>query len=622
MPRPVRTHARAVAPVRRLLAASVAAALAALVLVLPTPPPAAAAEATFTFVGHGYGHGRGMGQYGSYGYAVDHGWSYQQILDHYYGGTRLAGDAGNPEVGVQLTRLNGTDTIVTGPALAVNGAAAGTTAVLLRREASGTFAVYRGPGCAGPWTAWYGGAPSGTAVTTSASPADPNNLVRTCEVGKTTAYRGSLTAVNTGSSQITVNRVTIDDYLRSVVPSESPSSWGTAGGGRGMHALRAQAVAARSYALSGGTAATICDTTSCQVYGGAFRQTDAGVVTSVEQATTSQAVAETSGQVRRSANGAVARTEFSSSTGGWTAGGTFPAVQDLGDATTANPNSTWNVTLTQAQVAAKLGTGPIASVAVTARNGLGAEGGRALTVVLGGTDGRQYSFTGSQVRSALGLKSDWFSVSGVTQAQATKLVGALYQDILGRSPDPVGLSTWTTVVMAGGDTTPVAGGIVMSYERLNTFVRRQYQAALNRQPDPVGTDHWIRGLQQGMTVPELQVQVYASQEGFNVLGKGDLGAWVDGVYRGVLGRSASAGDRAYWASQVQRSDRWTVARAIVLSDEAALLRLNEYYQLMLGRNADPAGIATYKPMMAGNGDFVLPIQIGRSLEYFYRAQTR
>ena len=63
-------------------------------------------------------------------------------------------------------------------------------------------------------------------------------------------------------------------------------------------------------------------------------------------------------------------------------------------------------------------------------------------------------------------------------------------------------------------------------------------------------------------------------------------------------------------------------RAIVLSDEAALIRLDEYYRLMLGRAADPSGIATYKPMMAGEGDFVLPIQIGRSQEYFNRAQTR
>ncbi len=55
----------------------------------------------------------------------------------------------------------------------------------------------------------------------------------------------------------------LDDYLKGVVPSEMPSSWN-------MEALKAQAVAARSYALvyylSHGY---VCTTTTCQVYGSA-----------------------------------------------------------------------------------------------------------------------------------------------------------------------------------------------------------------------------------------------------------------------------------------------------------------------------------------------------------------
>ena len=42
---------------------------------------------SITLDGHGWGHGRGMGQFGAYGYAVDHGWSGPMILDHFYGGT-------------------------------------------------------------------------------------------------------------------------------------------------------------------------------------------------------------------------------------------------------------------------------------------------------------------------------------------------------------------------------------------------------------------------------------------------------------------------------------------------------------------------------------------------------
>ncbi len=597
-------------------------ALAGAAVVLPAQD-ARADEPSLTFVGHGWGHGRGMGQYGAYGYAVDRGWGYAQILTHYYGGTALAGDAGNPEIGIEILRVGGADTILTGAALTMNGAGAPSAALLVRRDASnGSLQVFAGPSCAGPWNLWTVQG-SGLTVRSAADPSSAGNLVQLCEVGKTTAYRGGFQVVGTGGTQATVNLVGSEDYLRSVVPSESSASWASAP--NGIEALKAQAVAARSYALASGarpSGALTCDTIACQVYAGAYWRASNGTVTWVEQGATDQAVALTSGQVMRKGDGGVARTEFSSSTGGYTAGGAFPAVIDEGDATGKNPNSTWNATLTQSAVAAALGTGPIASIAVTARNGLGAEGGRVLTVGVRGTNGQNYSFTGGQVRTALGLRSDWFSISGVTQAQATALVKALYQDILGRLPDPTGQATWTTMVMATGDTAPVANGIVMSNERLYTFVQRQYRTALGREPDPVGTQTWVNLMLQGMSVPELQVQVYASEEGFDVLGHQDLGTWVDGVYRGILGRSAGPSERASWAAEALAHGRQAVARAIVVSDEAALIRLDEYYQLMLGRAADPTGIATYKPMMAGNGDFILPVQIGRSVEYFNRAQTR
>src|SRR5207253_1317169 len=60
--------------------------------VLSAAPLAGAASATnLLLTGHGWGHGRGMGQWGALGYALDHGWNDQQILDHFYGGTATAG---------------------------------------------------------------------------------------------------------------------------------------------------------------------------------------------------------------------------------------------------------------------------------------------------------------------------------------------------------------------------------------------------------------------------------------------------------------------------------------------------------------------------------------------------
>ena len=43
----------------------------------------------FIFSTNGYGHGVGMSQTGANGYAINEGWTYQQILTHYYPGTNV-----------------------------------------------------------------------------------------------------------------------------------------------------------------------------------------------------------------------------------------------------------------------------------------------------------------------------------------------------------------------------------------------------------------------------------------------------------------------------------------------------------------------------------------------------
>ena len=80
--------------------------------------------------------------------------------------------------------------------------------------------------------------------------------------GGRTAYRGKLRNAAVGGHRATVNVLPLDHYLKGVVPQEVPASWP-------RHAVRAQAVAARTYAaFQRADRGTICDTTSCQVYGG------------------------------------------------------------------------------------------------------------------------------------------------------------------------------------------------------------------------------------------------------------------------------------------------------------------------------------------------------------------
>ncbi len=84
-------------------------------------------------------------------------------------------------------------------------------------------------------------------------------------------YRGFLRVQNKGNKLTVINDVGLEDYIKGVVPSEMPSSWE-------MEALKAQAIAARSYALANlGKRANLGfdlkDTPEDQAYGGASAET-------------------------------------------------------------------------------------------------------------------------------------------------------------------------------------------------------------------------------------------------------------------------------------------------------------------------------------------------------------
>jgi len=412
--------------------------------VAATPPPLG----TITFSGRGWGHGRGMGQWGALGYAVDHGWSAEQILRHFYGGTTLARDAGNPQVSVELMAHSGREVRVRAADLRVNGVSQGNVTVRLVRNGD-RLDWFTGNACnATSWTPR--GTLTGTVQLTAADTSDPARMLRVCDpgfgsAGAGTVYRGRIDVLVRNNTQFAVNVLPVQEYLQGVVPREMPALWGNQGGGRGAQALQAQATAARSFALSGAgsprtSTAITCDTTACQAYGGFGTFNAAGTWTAGEHTLTNAAVAATHGWVMRRANGTIARTEYSASTGGWTAGGDFPAVVDAGDGITSNPNRTWTASFTPAQLGTALGLSNITSIAVTQRNGHGADGGRAtqVTIVAGGVT---HTRTGAQVRAALGLRSDWFTIQGGGAAANRAPVSAL--DIVEPVAGGVRVRGWT-----------------------------------------------------------------------------------------------------------------------------------------------------------------------------------
>ncbi|MEK3769864.1 SpoIID/LytB domain-containing protein [Paenibacillus sp. FSL R5-0887] len=117
-------------------------------------------------------------------------------------------------------------------------------------------------------------------------------------------YRGNFELSNLSGSLAVINVVPLEQYLYAVVGGEVSSSWPE-------EALKAQAVAARSYALSQGNrfdVANVVDTTLSQVYNGIGSEAPSII----------KAVDTTAGEVLMS-GGKVVEAVFSSNSGGMTA---------------------------------------------------------------------------------------------------------------------------------------------------------------------------------------------------------------------------------------------------------------------------------------------------------------
>ena len=386
----------------------------------PAPPE------SITLAGHGWGHGRGMSQFGAYGYAVDHGWTGGQILDRFYSNTTTSTVASSRQR-VFLTAQEGKDLVVVNSlgqmTTSANGYATRFTALKVHRVDNAHFQLFTGTSCTGPWSAWSAlRSDSAIRIRRPATNDDPRAMLQVCSPsGSVKYYRGDLLAVHANATIETVNDVEIEDLVRSVIAREISPSWADAGNGRGANAVRAQAVAARSYAVAGDSRflpwATTCDSTLCQVYGGyGTRAAGSSTVVKVEDRRTDDATRATRLQIRRfSPGGSVARTEFSSSSGGFTAGGTFPVARDDGDDTAKNPNHTWTVTVPRQTIEAAFDTrqghdvGTFEGIDRLQRNGHGDQGGRVTSLVVHFAR-EDVTVTGNQFRILLGLKSDWFAV--------------------------------------------------------------------------------------------------------------------------------------------------------------------------------------------------------------------
>ena len=351
-------------------------------------------SAWVTVKGHGYGHGHGLSQYGAEG-AAREGLGYRRIVEFYYPGTSW-GDAGG-----RMRVTIGSDTtddlvVVARPGLVLRDSAGGKPRTLpdngatrwrVRVDEQGRDVVAH---LSDRWRR-YAVLDGHGAFSVRGEP------VGLVTPSGTRHYRGrlwSLPPSSGGRARDTVNVLRLEAYLRGVVPLEIPALWSPA-------AVRAQAVAARTYAAyeRAHRSGPICDTWSCQVYGGADAEHEA-----------SDAAIEATRRRVVEHGGEPAFTQFGSSSGGWTSAGSMPylpAQKDPYDGWAGNPHHDWSVKLTDARLEnAWPSIGNLRRITVLSRDGNGEWGGRARSLRLVGSNGR-VTVSGDTFRFSLGLRSPW-----------------------------------------------------------------------------------------------------------------------------------------------------------------------------------------------------------------------
>lgn len=378
---------------------------------------------SFRFHGSGYGHGIGMSQWGAYGLAQK-GWSYRHILTHFYSRTRVIGSSTVPKkirVGltsgrstIHLTARNGPVRLwLDGPGVTpVATIPGGKTWTVSAAPAFRKYSIRDHNGGLVGGVRWGGPARPLFANHAAGDRVFVPEADEVWRQGFAYAY-GFLEFDLLGCANRCVERLTIElpfeRYLRGM--GEMPSSWPG-------QALRAQAVAARTFAtykirnygLRSDCDCHVADGASDQVYVGWSKEVG------VDGDRWVAAVAATAGEIV-TYNGSVIQAFYAASDGGysedvedvWHGGNPAYAIPylrgvcDPGEYTSANPWTDWTRSFTRSGLSSRLApyTGHIGTIGrfTNVRRGVS---GRIVSAIARGTGGSA-SVAGSELRAALGL---------------------------------------------------------------------------------------------------------------------------------------------------------------------------------------------------------------------------
>jgi hypothetical protein len=173
-----------------------------------------------------------------------------------------------------------------------------------------------------------------------------------------------------------------------------------------------------------------------------------------------------------------------------------------------------------------------------------------------------------------------------------RYITKVYLDLFGRGVDPTGLAGWGAALRSGTPRIAVANSITYSDEYRAGLIAGSYRTYLGRNPDPAGASGWLGAMRGGATIQQMEAGFLASSEYYSQAGGTDA-AWIDRLYRHVLGRAPAPAEVQGWVGVIAAGGRSSVSMSFLLSSEHLGTVIDGYYHELLGRGIDPAGRAAW-----------------------------
>jgi len=236
-------------------------------------------------------------------------------------------------------------------------------------------------------------------------------------------------------------------------------------------------------------------------------------------------------------------------------------------------------------------------------------------------------WTEADVRRDLTSRTDYHRYSTNRGMKPESIIRRAYQDILGRDPDPQGMSTYRSNIIDRGWTEQDVREALRNSPEYQTgpartasadrIIRRAYQDILGRQPDPEGLDTYRRNIiDRGWDEQDVRTALRRSQErhdvvrGQRTVSDAEAEDMVRRAYQSVLKREPDASGMREYKARIL-NDRWTEQQVVsalrssperhevvrgqrAISDAEATEMVRRAYQSVLNREPDAGGLRDYK----------------------------